>query len=155
ILVAETDGYNLIQAGERFVAVAKSLGPVNLFDERLGERELGSLVLVGSNLEEVRIRAKGLEKSARPLILVAETDCYNLIQAGERFVAVAKSLGPVNLFDERLGERELGSLVLVGSNLEEVRIRAKVPYTTLFPSILVAETDGYNLIQAGERFVAV
>src|SRR5262249_39694710 len=77
ILIAETDGYNLIQSGKQFLALAKSLGPVNLFDERLGERELGSLVLVGSNLEEVRIRAKGLEKSARPLILVAETDGYN------------------------------------------------------------------------------
>jgi hypothetical protein len=66
-----------------------------------------------------------LEKSAPPVTLVAETDGYNLIQAGERFVAVAKSLGPVSLFDERLGERELGSLILVGANLEEVRVRAQ------------------------------
>jgi hypothetical protein len=61
ILVADTDGYNLIRSGKQFLAVAKSLGPVNLFDERLGERELGSHILVGSNLEEVRVRAQGLE----------------------------------------------------------------------------------------------
>ena len=82
-------------------------------------------VLVGSNPGEIRAQAKALEKSAPPVTLVAETDGYNLIQAGERFVAVAKSLGPVSLFDERLGERELGSLILVGSNLEEVRVRAQ------------------------------
>jgi len=155
ILVADTDGYNLIRSGKQFLAVAKSLGPVNLFDERLGERELGSIILVGSTLEEVRARAKALEKSACPAVLVAETDGYNLIQAGERCVAVAKSLGPVNLFDERLGERELGSLILVGSNLEEIRAQAKALEKSAPPVTLVAETDGYNLIQAGERFVAV
>ena len=141
ILVADTDGYNLIRSGKQFLAVAKSLGPVNLFDERLGERELGSIILVGSTLEEVRARAKALEKSACPAVLVAETDGYNLIQAGERCVAVAKSLGPVSLFDERLGERELGSLILVGSNLEEVRVRAQGLETNYLPKSTLPNTE--------------
>ena len=39
-LLGDTAGYNLLRVGEKFLAVAKSLGPTNVLVERLGEREL-------------------------------------------------------------------------------------------------------------------
>jgi predicted O-methyltransferase YrrM/uncharacterized protein YjiS (DUF1127 family) len=49
-------GYNLVQAGDRYFAVAQSLGPVDLLQESLGDRELPPLLLLGNSLQELEAR---------------------------------------------------------------------------------------------------
>ena len=63
-LAAETDAYNIVQARERFLAIAKSLGPLSLFHERLGERDLGTLVMSAASLDEAKARALQGESAA-------------------------------------------------------------------------------------------
>lgn len=60
----------------------------------------------------------------RAVELIEATPTFNLVRAGQQYLAVSKSLGPTNLFVERLGERELSPLVLIGDSLDEVRKKA-------------------------------
>jgi predicted O-methyltransferase YrrM len=125
-LIGETPHYNIVQADDRFLAVAKSVGPVKLFHDRLGEQELGSVVLLGSSAAEVQARTQAYMVAPLPVAtLIGETSQYNIVQADDRFLAVAKSLGPIDLFNDRIGEHELGNLVLLGSSAAEVSARAE------------------------------
>jgi hypothetical protein len=96
---------------------------LELFGERLGERELAPVLFSGEALDEVREKALAFEaQSAVPQVeLVEEVRGYNLVKAGERYVAVAKELGPMNLFQERLGERDLPPFLLTASDPEALR----------------------------------
>jgi hypothetical protein len=122
-LVGETGGFNLVRVGKRFLAVAKSLGPTELMVERLGDRELQPLVFIEKSLREVRDKVTRFEReNAFPEIkLIEEVDNYNIVAAGNRFVAVAKKLGPVDLFRERLGERDLPPFILTAPDLPTLR----------------------------------
>ena len=158
-LVGDTTGYNLVRVGERFLALAKVLGPISPMVERLGERELAPLLFSGESLEEVRGKALAFEKeTAVPNVeLIDEIGRYNVIKAGERFIAIAKELGPVNLLRERLGERELAPLLFAGDSLEEVREKALAfEKENRPPSVELIESEGgYNLLKAGDRYFAV
>jgi len=124
-IVDGTNDFHLVKIGKRFLAVAKQLGPTELLAERLGERELAPLLFLGESLGAVRQRALAFEKeTAVPSVeLIDEIYQYNIVKAGDRFIAVAKELGPVNLFRERIGERDLPPLVLVATNLIDLRDR--------------------------------
>ncbi|MGH2652413.1 MAG: class I SAM-dependent methyltransferase, partial [Actinomycetota bacterium] len=64
------------------------------------------------------------ELEAERLEVVGETSVFNLVRCGTgHYVALAKSLGPLEPLVERLGERDLGSLVLMGRSLDEVRAK--------------------------------
>jgi predicted O-methyltransferase YrrM len=155
--VDETSGFNLVRIKGRFLAVAKRLGPIELFSERLGERELVPLLYSGESLQEVREKAYAFERErAVPAIeLVDEVGGYNVVKAGERFIAVAKELGPVNVFHERLGERELSPIFLTGDSLEEVRKKALLLEEEARPvGELIGETREFNLIKIRGRFLA-
>jgi len=118
VLVGATDRFNLLKGGGQFLAVAKRLGPTQLFNERLGDRELTPLLFLGESLEEVRQKALAFEKeTAIPNVeLVEEIGQYNIVKAGDRFIAVAKEVGPLDLFRERVGERELSPLLLTAAD---------------------------------------
>jgi hypothetical protein len=68
-LVAETREYNIVvvEANEgservqRFIALLKSLGPTNLLQERLGDRELAPVLLIDDSLGEAIEHARSLE----------------------------------------------------------------------------------------------
>jgi hypothetical protein len=64
-LVDETAEYNLLAAGGRWLAVAKSLGPTDMLVETLGERELRPCVLVAQDLDEARRKARAAEAASR------------------------------------------------------------------------------------------
>ena len=156
-LVSDTAGYNLVRIGEKFLALAKSLGPLNVF-ERFGERELPPFLFTGESLEEVREKALKVEQEASIVNeLVGETATFNLVKSKARFLAVGKQLGPTELFIERLGERELAPLLFIGETLEEVREKTHAYESqTSQPEVeLVDEVGPYNLVKAGERFIAV
>jgi hypothetical protein len=72
--VTETRDYNIVSAQlilnepssdtatTRFCALAKSMGPTNLFLERLGERDLAPHILSDDTLEGAIARAKQQEQ---------------------------------------------------------------------------------------------
>lgn len=124
-LVGETVEFNLVRVGRKFFALAKSLGPTELMVERLGERELKPILLVGESLEEIRGQASSCERknTYADAKLIEMIGGYNIITAGDRFFAVAKKLGPVDLFQERLGERELAPYILTAPDLSSLRRR--------------------------------
>lgn len=62
-LIGESANFNFVQMGERYLAVAKALGPTDLFVERLGERELSPFVLLGGTFDEVQTKTAELERS--------------------------------------------------------------------------------------------
>ena len=68
-LTGETSAYNLVSADKvgaetvrLHLAVAKSLGPIELFSERIGDRELPPYILAGTTAEEARLAAEQCER---------------------------------------------------------------------------------------------
>jgi putative sugar O-methyltransferase len=158
-LIDASSCYNFVKTGDGVIAVAKAIGKVNLFDERLGERELSPVLFTGKSLEDARKKALAEEsRNAQPdCELVDDTVEYNLIKVKERFLALAKGLGTSRPMVERLGERELAPLLFSGETLEEVRRKALAfEKETTAPIVeLVEEVGRYNIIKAGQSFIAV
>jgi predicted O-methyltransferase YrrM len=158
-LIDATNGFNLLKIKGRFLAAAKLLGPTELFNERLGERELAPFLLCGESLEAVREKAVVFEQQNRPpsVELIEGEGEYNLLKAGDRYFAVSKALGPVSLLQERLGERELAPFLFSGEGLEAVREKAiAFEQQNRPPSVELIEGEGeYNLLKAGDRYFAV
>lgn len=108
-VVESTPTHNVVEVDGQFFAVAKSLGPVELFLERLGDRELPPVLLQASSLDEVR--TKTAERSSS-LALAANTGPaligsyrgFNLVACRGRIYAARQALGPVDLGGE---EREM------------------------------------------------
>ena len=121
--VGETAAYNLVRLGPRYVAVAKALGALSLGVDKIGERELDPVLLVGDSVEELRARVAGYEPPQLDVALVDHTATHNLVRYGSRYLAVDRALGPVSLGQERIGERELAPYILIGQSLEELRTR--------------------------------
>jgi predicted O-methyltransferase YrrM len=117
-------------------AVAEFFGPVATWTGFWAVRREGTtwtrvqLSLEGSEIpqhlvEELKADQQDELPPQYPTVeLIEETEQYNIVRAGDQFLAVAKSLGPVNLFRERLGERPLGGMIFVGASLDEVRTKA-------------------------------
>ena len=125
-LAGSTDTYNLLQAGGRFFAVAKSLGELDLLHERLGDRELPPLLLTGESLEQVRQKCG----SAGPVGPVLMGDCgeFNLVSYNGRAYGLRRALGPV---DPTIGNAELerrygADNVIFGDTVEVVRARIEL-----------------------------
>src|SRR5215470_6773181 len=160
-LVDSTDRFNLVKAKGRFLAVSKRLGPTELFNERLGERELAPFLFCGDTLEAVRKKALDYErKSPLPNVEMVEGEGeYNVLKVDDRYFAVAKALGPVSLLRERLGERELAPFLFSGGSLEEVRAKAvafEQQQQNRPPVVELIEGEGeYNVLKAGDRYFAV
>lgn len=134
-LVGETQSYNIVSVVfrvgtateqsdvKRYYAISKALGPAELFRERLGEREFPGFLWVGDTTEEVMEKAKNSEHQQLPVHLEGEVDGYNIVRTQSGYLALAQSLGPIDLFRERLGERELAPVLLRARTYEEIRRR--------------------------------
>jgi predicted O-methyltransferase YrrM len=120
--------YNLVRIGDRILAVWRGLGDIDLLHEPVGVRDWPPYVLLGASVQDVAVRAKALtEAGHQPEVeFVAEVDGYNLLRAGDKVYALAQTLGPVALFRERFGEREMPPDLLIGRSEESVssQIRA-------------------------------
>jgi hypothetical protein len=80
--------------------------------------------------------------------LIGETPAFNLVQAGPQYLAVSKTLGPTDLFVERLGERDLIPVIFSAKTLEAVKekIEQFVPRVYECPRLLES-LQGYNLVE--------
>jgi sulfotransferase family protein len=152
--------HNLVFYRDAYYALHWELGDVDL--RALSAEDISShmqrgRIIVSKNLDALRrqiaprwlrdVSRSGTESDLVPVNAViapeAETERYNLVRVGDKFVAVARSLGHVSLLSERIGERDLPPVVFVGDSLEEVRQRAlQVEKNEAFPGIaIVGETQ--------------
>jgi predicted O-methyltransferase YrrM len=157
--LADTAAFNIVQVGNQIIAVAKSLGPINLLNEPLGAREIDGVILTGNYLGEImsRVAEVEAERARWRVEKVAETKMYNVVQFGAQFAAVAKSLGPVVMGQERIGERSIGALILAGPTLDATLAQAAAAEREADAelTVLIDETRDYNIVKAGDRFVAI
>ena len=150
--VSATRDYNIVSVGfrvataaglsiaKKYYAIAKALGqidlfrdplsktaealrPVNLFGERLGERELPGLLWVSDTPESAIEKAKTTEREDGEVRLEGDLDGYNIVGTRSGYLALLKSLGPLSLFQERVGERELAPAILRAGTHEEIRAK--------------------------------
>ncbi len=147
-LIAETSTFNLVQTGQRYMAVSKGLGPTELFKERLGERDLAPLLFSADTLDEVKAKVLELAPRVRegPRLLEAYQG-YNVVEAEGRYWAIATSMGPTDLFKERLGDRDVAPLLFSADTLDEVKAKVQqlAPRVREGPRLLEAY-QGYNLV---------
>jgi hypothetical protein len=131
-LVKSHGRYNIIRCGLDFVAVEQGLGEVRLYEEILGEREIGSSILrstsvdaLTSKIDAAALAAPDTTKSIRLSsqivpTLVKSYRGYNIVRCGSNLVAVQQGLGETRLYEETLGERELGSSILRSTSIDEL-----------------------------------
>ncbi len=134
-LVGETRDHNIVSAVfrvftatehmdvKRYYAFAKAVGPVDLLRERFGKREPSGHQFVSDTLQSVIEKAKAAEEGPPIVRLEGNLDGFNIIGTQSGFLAVAQSLGHIDLFQERIGERELSPFILKARTQEEIRKR--------------------------------
>jgi radical SAM superfamily enzyme YgiQ (UPF0313 family) len=159
-LLNEREYYNILKVNERFVALLKSLGEVDLNNERLGERDMPPYaVLTSKSLKELEKKIRDAEddikeRSGSMVLFLEENSEYNILKVDERFVAVLKSLGEVDLSRERLGQRDIPPYaVLTGINRDEVTkkihaVKAKLNRFNLLdiqPEVEESRNSSYDL----------
>jgi predicted O-methyltransferase YrrM len=103
-LIDSSETYNFVESGGTYFAVQKKLGPVELFQEQLGDRELPPLLLTGVTLDEVWRKAE-LQKPSIPEgkpegpVFIGVYGEFNLVAHHGLTYALRNSLGPVSLAD--------------------------------------------------------
>lgn len=66
-----------------------------------------------------------LDKKSKPITveLVQPGATHNIVKAGENYIALSLSLGVVNALIDKIGERNLGDIVLVDKDMESLKER--------------------------------
>jgi hypothetical protein len=133
-LLDSNGSFNFIQAGDEVIAVSKTVGPVNLLNESLGERNLPPVLFIAGSLEEARARVSGLQSLGPGVIEVYNG--FNIIWGGQKFCGVRQGLGQINLSQVTgtLLEREYEGNVVFGESVEIVR--AKIRMLSESPQLL-------------------
>ena len=67
--IEEGETYNIVKAGDRYISIAKSLGPLNLFDERIGEREIKPYILFADTLLDLKEKIRKNNKFWRKIFI--------------------------------------------------------------------------------------
>ena len=126
-LVASTRDYNVVaverwesagagRTGKIYLALSKAMGEIDVLAEKVGERDLPPMVLRAESVDQAVARARAME---RPEVeLMGSVGSFNLVRSESGYVAVARSLGPTNLFGECIGERDLAPVVFTAPSYE-------------------------------------
>ena len=77
--------------------------------------------------EMLKTRRRKREFHSTKIELVESYRGYNLVKIGIRFIAISQALGSVDLIEERLGERELAPLLLLGDSLTDIKTKLSRP----------------------------
>jgi len=131
-VVASTDAYNIIKMGDRYFAVAKMLGPVQLLSERLGDRDLGIFIKIRNSLEKLEDsitnvpHLKFLENYMLTPRTLGQYAGFNIIQYRTEYIGVAQSLGKLDLReDPYVAQAEHGPEKIIISDSED-GVRARI-----------------------------
>ena len=155
-LLESTATHNLVEADGAVFAVSKTLGPVDLFEERLGDRELAPVLLTGDSVGTIRRKleeqmscaspdtppADGGDMYLRDTLLARASKAanpdpprlsgsysdFNLVHHAGKVYGVRQSLGEIDLTDggEALQQRYGPVDFIVGETEGEIRTRVDV-----------------------------
>ncbi|MBX3328789.1 MAG: class I SAM-dependent methyltransferase [Nitrospira sp.] len=132
------NGYELFRQGDGFVAYP--MASPHWFQNRI----------VCSSIEELALLLDAIERidQARAPRIVESRDSFNIVSYKGRYWAISKSLGPTELFRERLGERDLAPLLFSADTLDEVKAKVHQLAPPVSESPCLLETyQGYNLVE--------
>lgn len=71
----------------------------------------------------IKAQYTGLREPPKKILLLRDLGSYNLVLCDENYLGLSKSLGKVDLMQERMGDRELLPYLLLGDSEEELRDR--------------------------------
>jgi hypothetical protein len=168
-------GYNIVSFEERHIALARSLGYVDLTqvdDAWFAERQLSRAVFVGETAVAVKEKIDqemACHPSARqvgpPVLVEAGYRGYNIVSFEERHIALAQALGQVDLMqvdDAWLAEKQQSRDAYVGETVaaikdeidqEAARHLSARPVET--PVLVEAGYRGYNIVRFEEQHFAL
>jgi predicted O-methyltransferase YrrM len=150
--------FNVVRVDDKRIAVARSLGIIDLFHEPVGLREFPPLLLIDENDARLRERIAAIEAAERPVLQVVEERLLHVVvRGGDKVYAVARTLGPVNLLLDRLGDRELPAVLLIDNDEERLRERlVQVESAAVRPAFeVIEERPLHMLIRGGDTLYAV
>jgi hypothetical protein len=87
-------------------------------------------------------RRKRRATAAGTIRLIKAVGRYNIIAVGDRLIALAQALGPVDLSTERLGTRDLPPHILLGTDLTSLERRLATEYSEYAESVPGPSTSG-------------
>ncbi len=126
-LVASTDNWNIIWFRDTAYAVPKSFGPVNFEIEADRSRVLASGGAAFASVAEAKahaIREEAAGQSSSPPQLVEATDDWNIVRFRNEAYLLPKSLGSVDLTDDKDRARALASGAAVFPSAADAKLHA-------------------------------
>lgn len=120
LLIQGRRAFNFVSAGDRIVAVAFTLGPVELFKDRLGERDLPPVLFTGSSLAEVAAKAAHIDLSIQVLATDAAVDV--IAEGGQVYAMQRPQAGHLGRYNNQVISGEL--IDEVRSKIERVGLAA-------------------------------
>lgn len=158
LLIESTGSYNIIQVGEEIVVVANALGPVRLFEERLGERSLPPVLFTARSLDAARRTIAGLEAHGAGVIETWQG--YNIVWADDGFYGIRQGVGGVDLSRRPGVEIEGGQQHEVVFEESVALLRGKIDVLAAQTAeegrfVLVGSWRNYNLIRHRQQIIAL
>ena len=91
--------YNIVRFGGWYLGVAKELGAINLADVLANKapRPPATKFIVTNDFSSLQTTLEDLAVSEEPAELLYAYQRYNLLRVGQLYVAIAQSLGPVDV----------------------------------------------------------
>lgn len=133
LLTTSYKGWNIVEYDHHFYAVSQALGPLDLTKEEERNRPE---VLVAESHEEIERGVDAKLAQEKIPILLDSYEGYNLVQYGPKTYAILKTLGELELSDEK-DRRSLARYIknnkcFAGDSIEEVKhcIEAKTSHST-------------------------
>jgi hypothetical protein len=130
-MIGSERGYNVFRRGSTYVAIAQSVGPVDIgritADRRIQDWRAERLLLEASDVEGIwsQVRQYGDSTAAAVVHLESGYKGFNIFKRGTRCIAVRQSLGPLDLrvlpLDPRYGPWRESKHCIEGDSLEEVK----------------------------------
>jgi hypothetical protein len=128
------DRINIVRCQDKYYGLNQKLGEIDLNDEI--SRSRSDIYIADTLVELERQIEKGMIEKAKEAKLVMETKYYNVVQCRSQFFALRKDLGEIALFEERIGEREIGNSILLSKSIGELLTRIALKRVRVFFDIL-------------------
>lgn len=171
VLLESRNGFNIVDMHGRYAAVSQVIGAVDLNDPiELQSKQLatGGMVLWGNTRENVQKLVEWidiLQKRMNPVRFIESRKHYNIVEYRERYAALAKAAGEVDLMtmtaeeeEQLVGARKLlweTSLRAIRQLADQTRPDEEVPGSIEPPPVFLDSLNGFNLIEFRGRFLAL
>lgn len=169
-------GFNIIEYGDRYIALAQSIGPVDL--RRMNSRVVKEFqarggIAIGTSLNEVKQLVSQLaiaqpsDTAPAPVLIEEGYKHFNFVGYGEKIYAIQQSEGAFEI--ERIKKNQYRSW-FSGNSLDEVKHLvdnwsekrgldqlsvARHSDSASIPTLIEEGYKGFNLVRYGEKIYAI